>query len=177
MTVISDLPTLLLQLQNSTKQEYADIGVRLQIPAKSFARYAHFSDQHYTRNCIHRTDHYELILLCWEKGQKTPVHCHGGEECWVYIVDGQLEEQHFHFDNEVLELQSTESLKTGQKSFMCDDLGFHLLQNNENGRSMSLHLYMDPIDQCSSYRKASNTFEKVDLSYFSFEGELAAAAV
>jgi len=177
LTVINDLPTLLQQLDNSTKQEYADIGIRLGIPSQAFAKYAHFSDQHYTRNCIERTDHYELILLCWEEGQGTPVHCHGGEECWVYILEGQLEEQHYQLNNQNLELQSTERLATGQKSFMCDDLGFHLLQNRASGRSMSLHLYMDPIDQCSCFKKETNSFEKVDLSYYSFKGELAEVVV
>ena len=43
-----------------------------------FEKYATWNQESYTRNCIARTDTYELILLCWEKKQETPIHEHGG---------------------------------------------------------------------------------------------------
>ena len=32
------------------------------------------------------------MLLCWEKGQKSPIHDHSGSNCWVKVLDGQVEE-------------------------------------------------------------------------------------
>lgn len=40
--------------------------------------YCHFSQDFYTRNLILRTDDFELLVLCWEPGQITPIHNHSG---------------------------------------------------------------------------------------------------
>lgn len=172
MKVINNLPELISELNKSTKDEYADIGARLEIPIDQLKPYAYWNSDFYTRNCIERTEHYELILLCWEDGQNTPIHCHGGEECWVYIMDGKLQETHFQHENNQLSTESIEVLDKGGISFMCDDLGYHKLENIGGGRSMSLHLYMDPIDTCTKYDNTSDLFKPVALSYYSFKGEL-----
>ncbi len=31
---------------------------------------------HYTRNLIHKTELFELIAICWDIGQKSPIHNH-----------------------------------------------------------------------------------------------------
>lgn len=170
LIVINELSHLIDELNVSSKNEYAEIGVRLDIPIEQLQPYIHWNTKYYTRNCIARTEHYELILLCWEEDQNTPVHCHGGEECWVYVMNGKMQENHFQFENEVLTLESTEVLQKGDKSFMCDDLGFHQLTNVSEGRSMSLHLYMDPIDTCTKYDINSNSFKQIDLTYYSYKG-------
>lgn len=162
---------LIEKLNNSSKDEYSEIGVRLDIPIEQFLPYTYWNNNHYTRNCIVRTDHYELILLCWEKGQDTPIHCHGNQECWVYVVDGKLDEEHYQYEEEQLLLESTETLAKGEKSFMCDDLGFHKLINAGKGRSMSLHLYMNPIDKCTKFNEKTHAFESIDLSYYSYAGK------
>ena len=177
MTIINTLKDLLSNLDSSTKDEYAAIGANLDIPLSELEKFMFWNKDHYARNCIVRTDHYELILLCWEKGQETPIHCHGGEECWVYVMDGKLKEGHFHLEDGQPVLESTEVMSTGEKSFMCDELGYHKLHNVSDGRSMSLHLYMDPIDQCTKFDKSNNIFKAVDLTYYSYEGELEAVGV
>ena len=173
LKVINNLSELITELNNSTKDEYAAIGARLKIPTEQLKLYSHWNPEFYARNCIKRTDHYELILLCWETAQETPVHCHGGEECWVYVMDGELKETHYQYENEELVTESVELLGKGEKSFMCDDLGYHKLENVSEQRSMSLHLYMDPIDTCTRFDEISHNFEPVDLSYYSYKGKLA----
>ncbi len=177
LKVINNLSELLSELNNSSKDEYAAIGARLEIPIEQLKPYSYWNSKFYARNCIERTEHFELILLCWEPGQSTPVHCHGGEECWVYVMDGKLTETHFQYDNNELITESAEMLGKGGKSFMCDDLGYHKLENTNGQRSMSLHLYMDPIDTCTKFNENSNNFEQVDLSYYSYKGELSKALV
>lgn len=177
MKVINNLSELLSELNNSSKDDYAAIGARLEIPIAQLKSYSHWNSNFYTRNCIERTDHYELILLCWEAGQDTPVHCHGGEECWVYVMDGKLQETHIQCEESELITESIEILDKGEKSFMCDDLGYHKLENISDQRSMSLHLYMDPIDSCTKFDEKLNTFEQVDLTYYSYKGQLEKALV
>jgi len=172
LNIISSLSNLIQHLDNSTQEQYAELGASVDIPLSEFLPFAHFSTDHYTRNCIKRTNHYELILLCWEENQETPVHCHGGEECWVYVVDGRMEESHFDYIQKLLIETETESLSKGSKSFMNDELGFHKLKNSATGRSMSLHLYMDPINHCTAYSDKQKDFVDVELSYHSYQGQL-----
>jgi cysteine dioxygenase len=174
---IKSLNQLLNNLKTTTKTEYKSIGATLKIPLEDIRPYAFWSTNHYTRNCIIREANYELILLCWEPGQETPVHCHGGEECWVYIIDGQIEETHFQFDGDELTSESMTKLESGQKSFMDDQIGYHKLVNKTNSRAMSLHLYMDTIDTCTVYDKDLNEFVPRALHYFSYEGILETAEV
>ena len=45
--------------------------------------FASWSSDSYQRICLANNDDCELILLCWDEGQKTPIHSHDGQKCWV----------------------------------------------------------------------------------------------
>src|SRR5688572_30516840 len=49
----------------------------------------------YTRNLVHREEHYELLLLCWGAGQKSPIHNHQGQRCWMAVLEGEISETLF----------------------------------------------------------------------------------
>ncbi len=38
--------------------------------------YAHFCPHKYSRNLVARTKMYELMVICWGEGQKSPIHNH-----------------------------------------------------------------------------------------------------
>lgn len=114
-----------------------------------------------------RTEDYELVLLCWEEGQQTPIHCHGGMECWVHMVQGELEEKRFEQPDATIEptLTNKMALTSSHLSYMNDDMGFHSLRNIYPGRSISLHLYAKPIDSCEIYNSDTGKGEARELSY------------
>jgi len=136
-----------------------------------FSPFLHWSDQFYTRNCIVRTNKYELILLCWEKGQTTPIHSHGGEECWVYLIQGDIEESRFEYGKKGMQKVHENFLANQPLSYMNDDLGFHQLRNSFEGRSISLHLYADPINNCQIYCKKTQCLEDKELIYHTINGK------
>ena len=104
-THINSLNQLIERLRTASKDEYKSIGVTLDLPLKELEPFMFWSDKRYTRNCIVREGDFELILLCWEPGQGTSIHCHGGEECWVYMIDGMIEESNYIFEDDNLILQ------------------------------------------------------------------------
>lgn len=171
-TKITSLKQLTKQLNNATKDAYKAIGVSLDLPLEELTPYTFWSNESYTRNCITRKPNYELILLCWEPGQETPIHCHGGEECWVYIMEGKIEETHYLFNDNKLEVTNSAELKSGEKSFMTDEIGYHKLINNSSKKAISLHLYMDPIDNCTVYDENENEFTPIYLTYHTYQGIL-----
>lgn len=168
MESIDSVEELVTVLARSQAHEFVGISERLNLKASDFEGFATWSEQHYTRNCISKDDHYELILLCWEGHQKTPIHCHNGEECWVLNLKGELKEIRFEEkspDSGELVATSNEILQDGGISYMNDNMGFHLLENMQGERAMTLHLYMDPIDSCRIFDEDKQEFIRKKLSY------------
>lgn len=164
---ITSLNKLLEILPNCEGQDYFDIARNLSIPEEDLLPYAFWSEEAYTRNCVLRTDDFELLLLCWEQDQETPIHCHNGEECWVYLANGKLQEKRYVEEKSELKLIADVKMTQDRLSYMNDDLGYHSLHNINKGRSMSLHLYVGPIDECSIYDEEKNKFVFTELEYFS----------
>lgn len=173
MKTIKSLDQLLETLPQCSGQEYVDIARNMEIPLEDFRPYAFFASDTYTRNCIDRREGYELLLLCWEEGQETPVHCHGGEECWVYTLLGKIQEYRVEEreDGKGLRILRDEMMHEGGISYMNDNMGFHSLHNRSKGRAMTLHLYMNPIDRCRVYDESKGKFEYTELEYHSENGE------
>ncbi|MBZ9626711.1 cysteine dioxygenase family protein [Psychroflexus sp. CAK57W] len=164
---ITSLNKLLEILPSCEGQDYFDIARNLSIPDEDLLPYAFWSEESYTRNCVLRTDDFELLLLCWEQDQDTPIHCHNGEECWVYLANGKLQEKRYVEENDELKLIADVKMTQDRLSYMNDDLGYHSLQNINEGKSMSLHLYVGPIDECSIYDEDKNKFIFKELDYYS----------
>ena len=172
---ITTIQRLIEELNQIEKEEdYKKAVKRLKIPVEEYEPYVFFSKKHYTRNCIVRNENYELILICWEKGQKTPVHCHNNQECWIYVVKGEFVEQRYVKSNkpfQEIEAERKMQLKKGEISYMNDNMGFHSLLNTNDGSSMSLHLYINPIDECSVFNRENGKFERKELEYYSYQGK------
>tara|TARA_R110002096_G_scaffold135456_2_gene287114 strand:+ start:9110 stop:9604 length:495 start_codon:yes stop_codon:yes gene_type:complete len=160
-------------LENARPEDFQNLAEHIKIEKQELEKYLHWDSGHYTRNCIRRTDEFELIALCWEAKQETPIHCHGGEECWVYVVDGELEEFKYDKSNFDSEKEKTKmSLGEYQISYMEDSQGYHSLSNLSDNKAISLHLYHKPIQSCRVYNKEDKSFNWVEMSDYSFEGRL-----
>lgn len=166
---ITTLQSLVKEITNGDKSTFTKILRSTSIEASEFQKVAFWSDTSYCRNCIIENEHFELILICWEKGQSTPIHGHDGEECWVYFADGQLKETIYTRDVENQLSPSKVSLPELQSTtFMTDEMGFHKLENIADGRSISLHLYAKPIQNCKVFDESKSEFVTTKLKYDTF---------
>jgi len=59
---------------------------------REWRQYAKFKQGHYTRNLIGFDEKFTILLLCWERGQMSPIHDHAGSNCWVKVLEGELQE-------------------------------------------------------------------------------------
>ncbi|NVK53412.1 MAG: cysteine dioxygenase family protein [Flavobacteriaceae bacterium] len=167
---IKKISSLIQVLNENETKNYTTILKNLEMPIHKFKKYASWSDEHYTRNCIEENEAFELILLCWENGHKTAVHDHGGEECWVYILEGEFKENIYELNgSENLVIKKESNYKAGDCTYMKDFMGYHDLENLSNKRSMSLHLYAKPIKVCNVYNSKKKTFDRKELSYDSVQ--------
>ncbi|MEO1653071.1 MAG: cysteine dioxygenase family protein [Bacteroidota bacterium] len=100
---------------------------------KSYVRY---DSECYTRNYVVRQEAFEILVLCWQPGQGSPIHNHPHQGCLLKILDGSLTENRYA-QNQVLESQ----LHRGDISYIDDQMGFHRIHNNGKTPAISLHIY------------------------------------
>ena len=168
---LETISELIQVLDEEERTKYSTILKTMKLPIAEFEKHATWSDTCYTRNCIAENEDFELILICWEKGQSTAIHDHGGEECWVYFVEGEFREN-VYIENESgkLDIVKTSDAKPGDVAYMVDFMGYHNLENQSNKRSMSLHLYANPIKNCNVYDSKKNEFVRKEMTYDNVKG-------
>jgi len=172
MHCVETIDELVTILKNNEPREYVPLTQNMRIPASEVERFAHWDPDRYTRNCIARNDQFELLLLCWKPGDKTPIHSHNEQRCWVHQVSGTLNEKLFkEADNGDLQLLNTHKLREGDIAYMDDSMGFHTLHNATDHRAISLHLYVAPIEECRIYDNENEAFKNKELVYDSVNGK------
>lgn len=157
-------------LSKSAKEDYTRIIKNFDFAKIDFYQFENWQSSCYTRNCFYRDPNFELILICWDKGTRTAIHDHDGEECWVYLLDGQMEEEFYNLsNNDELELLSSKSLKAKQLTKSSRSVGFHRLKNSSLTRSMSLHIYAKPIVKSRFLDEESGIIKEKKLTYNTFK--------
>jgi cysteine dioxygenase len=141
-------------------------------------RLARWSETRYTRNLVaHRAD-FELLLLCWGPGQESPIHNHENQNCWMGVLDGEIEEVQYAFprpeQSGPLDALRSRVCAVGQVAFIRDEIGLHLVRGYQGQPGVSLHLYAAPYEACNVYCPQTGRVERVRLGYHSVRGELVA---
>lgn len=169
MDSILTLSNLITQLSESSLNNYKNIFKKFKPNRDEFVNFENWSRDKYTRNCIYKDDNFELILLCWDKNQKTSIHFHGGAQCWIYLLEGELDEVYYNKEGKTKLIKNgTRKIAELETSYINDSIGLHQLKNSSNSRAMSLHLYAKPIENCTFYDETSQSFLDKKLSYDTF---------
>src|SRR5262249_14343263 len=69
----------------------------LEIDCDDVASFIRFSSRGYTRNLVRGGRWYNLLVLCWKNGQRSPIHDHIGTSCGVRVLRGTATETLFEF--------------------------------------------------------------------------------
>ena len=153
-------------IATTSRKNYSQLLTNFDVSTIDFEPYKTWSIERYTRNCLYKDADFELIILCWEKGQQTPIHGHNGQDCWVLLLEGGMEEIFFSMgDDNRLTVCGAQFVVPNQVTFMNDGQGFHQLKNDAHGRSVSLHFYAKPIENCRSFDEKSEQFVKRSLGF------------
>ena len=137
--------------------------------------FALFGEACYTRNRVAREPEFELLLLCWDVGQESPIHNHEGQDCWMAVLDGTLEELRYPMppSDHRGPIKASESFlyEQGGVAFIRDEMGLHLVRP-VGGRAVSLHLYATPYDECNVYCPDTGIITRKRMSDYSVRGRL-----
>jgi predicted metal-dependent enzyme (double-stranded beta helix superfamily) len=173
----AELSDLIDALQSAPKDRarYHEALSRIRFGIEAVQRYCHFDPRYYARNLIARTDKFELLALCWEPGQITPIHDHAGSDGWVYCVHGAIEEVRFQCsvsDDGTARVERGDALNAtvGEMTYINDDIAWHTVANQTQERAVTLHLYSGPIDSCQYFDPGTRTIKTRQMKYFSADG-------
>ncbi|MEP7074788.1 MAG: cysteine dioxygenase family protein [Acidobacteriota bacterium] len=151
------------------------------VDVDSITKYFHWSSNFYTRNLIYKDERFELMAICWDKGQVSRVHNHWDQKCWMTVPVGKLQGQNFAVEA-IDEKAGYCRLKETDDFSLSDCLAakveleqpIHQILNLSefDERAVSIHIYSKPYDRCLSYCRDTDTFKEVQLFYTSIDGKL-----
>lgn len=137
--------------EDLTEDALYQLVSRLRVDSALMAPYIQFKDTGYARNVLYRDDKFEAICLCWEPGQGTAIHNHGGSYGVVYVFEGALTVDCYKRvdDGSVpnhAELQCVVTCHSPAGTLMLDRVGStHRLVNRGDRKAISLHFYANPL--------------------------------
>jgi cysteine dioxygenase len=174
-----------------TRDKVLDFLDGIQITDSSLSPYVFYERGFYTRNLIYRDPLFEVMAICWEPRQKTTIHSHNGQLCWMLAQRGNLQVvdykwlgcDHPEYQNVVgidclagsehvqLDRLREVGACAGGPVLTADKMQtIHQLFNLDE-RAVSIHVYSQPIDSCVAYDLENGKCYRRQLAYHSKFGE------
>ncbi len=159
-----------------------------QINPSDLEPYKNWLPEKHARNLIFRNEMIELMLICWNIGNRTPLHTHNGQLGWMVMHEGKLFVENFrHLECNKPENQqvvgmdclagataiSMQPLETelvtpgGRLNTVDKEHTIHRISNlpEWNEKAVSLHIYSKPIDSCVVFDLEESRCFRRDLKY------------
>ena len=171
-----------------TKTIVSDFLQRNVIDPAGFEPYKHWEADRHTRNLIFRNDMIELMLICWNIGNQTPLHTHNGQLGWMEMIEGKLLVENFRLlqcnkpeNQDVVGMDCLAGATSIDMEHLDDELvtpggalntvdkthTIHRISNAAewNEPAVSLHIYSRPIDSCVVFDLEAQRCFRRDLKY------------
>ncbi len=143
------------------------------VDCSSLEPYTYFSASHYTRNLVFRSDVFELLAICWESGQKSAIHNHRDQSCWMAMAYGKVQVHNFELIRKdpathfcLLRSSSRFLIETDRPQEVDPEEPIHQVLNlaSFGARAVTLHVYSKPYDSCEVYDLKAKRYDDVKLS-------------
>lgn len=126
---------------------------RLRIDCDDVAEFIRFSERCYQRNLIKAGKWYNVLVLCWKNGQRSPIHDHAGSVCALRVLRGTLTETTFDFTPNG-HVKATASRDFAPGSVVgTQDSDLHQVSNLQPGTDdlVTLHVYSPALELMGTY--------------------------
>jgi len=165
-----------------------DLLSEVRVDDASVRSRAAWRDDRHARHLIYRDDLFEVLLLCWKPGHRTPVHTHNGQLGWATIVRGALDVVEYAWkgcnkpenQNVVgmdclagatrIDMQAKPAVHAtvgGPVATVTKTQSIHqILCPDDCGElTASLHIYSRPIDSCVAFDLEHQRCARRQLAY------------
>jgi NitT/TauT family transport system ATP-binding protein len=138
------------------------------IEPASLDGYLRFEDGRYTRHLVLKTPAVEILVLCWRRGARAPIHGHEGELCWARVERGRLRFRSYReLSREPLRLEPVGAAVEGGPGHVDGPADIHAVDNDATfgADAVTVHVYSRPYDECDIYDLEAGRVERVRLRY------------
>jgi len=153
---------------------------RHQLEPEQLLPFTYFQEESYGRNLVFKNQSFELLVLTWLPRQRTAIHDHAGQRCWMWMDTGSLTFRNYQVEDPELPPSPDGNPYTrgeGQAAYIDDGVGFHAIENSSSKPAVSLHLYAGPVPRCRVYNESTKHLEWVTLHYTTIFGEEAVVEI
>jgi len=126
----------------------------------------------YTRTCVYRDARFEVLLLNWAPGSISAIHDHGGQLCWMTVLEGCLEvEDYVRLDSGEtpgyahIEPRESRKLLRSEIDSRAGQFDLHRVGASLGAPAISLHVYSGPLQQFLVYDELSRRCETAIGTY------------
>ena len=96
------------------------------------------NNNYYTKYHLFSLKTTNIYLIKWEPKMKTIPHYHSNMKCNFYLLKGSLQEKVFK-NNKLIKLNKYNNFFS--KGYIDDNIGSHVVYNDNDINSFSLHIY------------------------------------
>jgi predicted metal-dependent enzyme (double-stranded beta helix superfamily) len=128
--------------------------------------------QSYTRTCLYRDDRFEVLLLNWSPGAASALHDHGGQHCWLAVLEGRLDiDDYVRLDegdvpgHARIGARGSRALERGGLDLRSGRFDLHKVSARRDGPAVSLHVYSQPLEKFLIYDQAAQRCETAFGTY------------
>lgn len=143
---------------------FRELIASLKLSHADFQHYSHFNPDHYTRNVIVKSEQVEMLLICWEARQISPIHNHGFSQCFVHCLEGSVTENSYLYKNNDIQFAATKIVVSGESTFIDNSDIYHEFGNaSTSARAVTLHLYSPKIITHNLFDKTTRLISQSDF--------------
>ena len=111
---------------------------------QTFVRY---DENHYRRNLVCAGEWYEILVICWLSGQRSPIHDHAHSTCGIRVMCGTCTETVFgHAPCGQVVARFSKDIAAGSVT-ASQDSDTHQVSNLQEARDnlVTIHVYSPPL--------------------------------
>jgi len=146
---LTEVRDALLALPHPFKRsDVHKVVARLRVSPDELVRYQHWFDDRYTRTRFYQGDRFEILVLCWQEGQESPIHDHAQSICTMVVLEGSAVTTLYKVDGGALVEEGTSALDVGSITTVYGG-DIHRVGNPRGSgqRLMTIHFYLPPIPE------------------------------
>lgn len=152
-----------------TPARMQDILDRLFITAGEVEPHALFSAKRYARNLVYKDRHFEIMIMCWNAGQRSSIHDHAGSLGGIKLLQGELTECLFGRAANGM-IKSLNSADYAIEETRVEETSLiHQISNlqADNAKTVSVHVYLPPLVRMNVYSLEDPAVRNILPQYFS----------
>jgi cysteine dioxygenase len=150
-----------------TVENVTSLMERVEVCHEEIEKCLVFSEDSYARNLFYKNNDFELLIMCWNKNQRSPIHDHDQSFSVEKIYSGQILCTNYQRINpETDEIVEADSVMLKEGDVIAGRRGdIHRIETVGNTRAVSLHLYAPPLKRMRAFVVGNKTAQWMKLNY------------